>query len=270
MVQRVRTCHGFPVAPQLPEQFLSRFTATAQGRVHSRTLGEARPDAPPVVAVMGMAVSTYLLPALAGLTDWTRAHLVDLPGLAGSGPASAALDVPGHAAAVAAWLDAADPPPVVLVGHSSSTQIVAHVARLRPRRVAALVLASPTVDPALRTWPRVLGSWVLDSRFQLPGLQQVHRPEWRRAGARQIVHLISVHLRDHLEDTVPALRCPVLVLRGEADRMSTEPWARRLAELAPDGRFAAMPGPHTFVWHDPTAWCGPVRELAGHARAGIR
>ena len=92
-----------------------------------------------------MAVSEYLLPALTALSEHARTHLVDLSGLAGSGPATELLDVPGYAASVAAWLDDADLPPVVLIGHSSSTQVVARVAAQRPRRVCAVVLAGPTV-----------------------------------------------------------------------------------------------------------------------------
>jgi pimeloyl-ACP methyl ester carboxylesterase len=234
--------------------------------MRSRTLGTTGDEAPPVVAVQGMAVSEYLLPALTVLSDGAQTHLVDLPGLAGSGPATELLDVPGYAAAVTAWLDDAGLPPVVLVGHSSSTQVVARVAVQRPQRVCALVLASPTVDPAVRSWPRLIWQWRRDSQYPLPGLQQQHNPEWVRAGPRQLRNLVSVHLRDHLEDVIGAVRCPVLVLRGEHDKVSTESWARSLADLAPEGRFETVPGPHTFVWSHPAAWSAPIRGLATAAR----
>jgi pimeloyl-ACP methyl ester carboxylesterase len=251
---------GHRPPPKLPDEYLVRFTETPRGRMRSRILGEPGP-APPVVTVMGMAVSDYLLPALAALR-WTRSHLLDLPGLAGSGPRRTGLDVPGYAAAVAGWLDRADLPPVVLIGHSSGTQVAARAAVLRPDRIAALVLASPTVDPAYRSWPRVLLHWRLDSRFPMPGLADNHRPEWRRAGPRQIRHLISVHLADRLEDVVPEVRVPTLVIRGAQDRLLTRSWARRLADLARDGSFVELPGPHTFHWLDPTAWSEPIRKLA--------
>lgn len=246
----------------MPDEYLVRYTETPEGRIRHRTFGHHREQVPPVVSLMGMAVSDYLVPAVSTLAEWTQAHLVDLPGLAGSGPSQRSLDVPGYAEAVGAWLDAAELPPVVLVGNSSSTQIAAHVAAARPRQVCALVLASPTVDPRSRTWPRVLFFWRWDSRYPMPGLQQQHTPEWARAGMRQLVHLISVHLRDRIEEVVRRVRCPVLVLRGEHDKLSTRSWARRLAELAPDGRFDTMPGPHSFVWVAPAAWCEPIRELA--------
>jgi pimeloyl-ACP methyl ester carboxylesterase len=121
--------------PPSPDEYTVRFTDTRHGRIRSRTLGEPA-ESPPVVTVMGMAVSDYLLPAQAALT-WTRTHLLDLPGLAGSGDAPRRLEVPEYAEAVCDWLDAAGLPPVVLVGHSSGTQVAAHAAAARPELVAA-------------------------------------------------------------------------------------------------------------------------------------
>ena len=54
----------------------------------------------------------------------------------------------------------------------------------------------------------------------------------------------------------------MLVLHGDQDRLCTEAWARELAGLAPDGRFCAVPGAHSFVWTTPDAWSGPIQRLA--------
>lgn len=250
--------------PDLPGEYLVRHTATRYGRIRSRVLGTPG-HAPPVVTVMGMAVSDYLLPAQAALT-WTQTHLVDLPGTAGSDDAPHRLSVPEFASAVCDWLDAACLPPVVMAGHSSGTQVAAHVAAARPALVAATVLASPTVDPKARSVPRALYHWRRDAAYPMPGLAESHRPEWRRAGPRQLVHLLRAHLRDRLEDTVPRIRGPLLVLRGAEDRLSTQRWARHLADLAEDGRLVTVPGPHTFLWRDPAVWSEPVRELVAAVR----
>jgi pimeloyl-ACP methyl ester carboxylesterase len=251
--------------PDQPDQYLVRFTDTGYGRVRSRVLGTLG-DAPPVVTVMGMAVSSYLLPAQAALT-WTQTHLVDLPGLAGSDDPPRALEVPDFAEAVCEWLDAAGLPPVIMAGHSSGTQVAARVAAARPNLVAGTVLASPTVDPKARSVPRALYYWRRDSAYPMPGLEESHRPEWKRAGFRTMVHLLRAHLRDRLEDTVPRVRGPLLVLLGEDDRLCTERWARELADLAEDGRLVTVPGPHTFLWRDPAVWSAPLRELVAREPA---
>lgn len=250
--------------PEAPDEYLVRFTGTSLGRMRSRVLGTDT-GAPPVVTVMGMAVSDYLLPAQAAL-HWTRSHLVDLPGLAGSGEPPHPLAVTEYADAVCEWLAAAGLPRVIMAGHSSGTQVAAHAATRRPDLVAATVLASPTVDPKARSVPKALYYWRRDSAYPMPGLSDSHKPEWRRAGPRRIAHLMRTHLRDRLEDTVPRISGPVLVLLGREDRLCTERWARGLAESATDGRLVVVPGPHTFLWRDPAVWSAPLRDLATAVR----
>jgi pimeloyl-ACP methyl ester carboxylesterase len=245
------------------------FHPSPYGRIRSRAVGEVRPGVPELALVMGMAVSDYLLPGLAAFGSWTRAHLVDLPGYAGSGDPPRPLDVPGYGEAVAYWLDAVLPGPVVLAGHSSGTQVAARAALRRPQSVAGLVLASPTIDPVARSWTRLFVRWRLDGRHEPPGLSRSHRKEWKRAGVRRLLHTVRIHLADHLEDAVGAIELPLLVLRGREDRLSTRDWARQLAESSPAGRLVDMPGAHTFPWAEPEAWSAPVRafcsEVAGRA-----
>lgn len=245
----------------MPE-FVSSYQDTRFGRMRSRAVGSPRDGVPEVVLVQGMAVADYLLPGLAALGEWTRAHLVELPGFSGSGEPPHALDVVEFGDAAADWLEAAALRPVVLMGHSSGTQVAAHAALRRPQAVRAVVLASPTIDPRFRGWVRVLLAWHRDNRREPPDLDEAHKPERQRAGIRRVVHALRVHLADHLEDVVPQLRVPLLVLHGDQDRLCTERWARQLCHLAADGRFGSMPGPHSFPWTDPHAWSGPVRNLA--------
>ncbi|SNR56341.1 alpha/beta fold hydrolase [Blastococcus mobilis] len=71
-----------------------------------------------------------------------------------------------------------------------------------------------------------------------------------------------MHLADALEDVVPQVSVPVLVVHGDQDRLCTEQWARQLSELAPDGRFRSVPGAHSFVWTAPSAWSELIERLA--------
>jgi pimeloyl-ACP methyl ester carboxylesterase len=239
---------------------------TSAGRIRSRFVGELRDGVPEIVVVQGMAVADYLMPAVAELGQWTRAHLVELPGFAGSGEPTRRLDVPGYGGAVAEWLEVAGLGPVVLAGHSSGTQVAAQAAAQAGTgdsgRVLGVVLASPTVAPIARPLPRMLLQWRLDGRHEPPGLTGSHLREWRRAGLRGLVHLVRVHLRDHIEDALAALPVPLLVLRGTEDRLTTAAWARSLAAAVPSGRYLEVPGAHTFVWPYPQAWSAPVRRLA--------
>ncbi|MDK3256872.1 alpha/beta fold hydrolase [Blastococcus capsensis] len=132
----------------------------------------------------------------------------------------------------------------------------------RPPGVRGLVLASPTVDPGSRTLGGVLRAWYRDNRGNPADLADVHRPERRRAGLPRVVQAVRAHLADRLEDVVPQVQVPVLVLYGDRDLLCTEEWARSLSDRAPDGRFRTVAGAHSFPWTAPTAWSGPIRRLA--------
>ena len=248
--------------PELPREMLLRYTDVAEGRVRTRVLGAPRDGVPPVVVVQGMTVSDYLLPACAALGRWTQVHLLDLPGYAGSGQPTRRLEVRGYAEAVRHWLQVSGLGTSILVGHSSGTQVAAWTGVLAPQRVAAVALASPTVDPTVRSLPKLLLHWRLDARSPSPGLEASHLPEWKRAGPRGIAHLIKVHLDDRLEEQVAQLSMPVLALRGEQDRLSTDKWMNDLAGAAPNGEWVTVPGAHAFVWMYPDAWSAPLRRLA--------
>lgn len=254
-----------PTPPQLPREMLLRYTDVPEGRIRTRVLGERRPGVPPVVVVQGMAVSDYLLPACAVLGEWTQVHLLDLPGYAGSGQPTRWLDVRGYGEAVAHWLEASGIERSVVVGHSSGTQVAAWTGVLCQDRVAAVGLASPTVDPKARSLAKLLLYWRLDARSPSPGLELNHVPEWKRAGPRAIAHLVRVHLADPLEEQVARLAMPVLALRAEHDRLTTDDWLDSLTAVAPDADWVKLPGAHAFLWLDPQAWSAPLRRLAERA-----
>jgi pimeloyl-ACP methyl ester carboxylesterase len=247
--------------PQLPHDVATSYHDGVLGRMRSRAVGRSQPGVPEVVLVQGMAVADYLLPALAAFGQWTRAHLVELPGFGGSGEPPHELSVPQFGRAVGDWLTAQRLAPVVLAGHSSGTQIAAEAAAGH-RDVAGLVLASPTIDPVARGWVRLLTRWRLDGRHEPPGLTESHKPEWKRAGTRRLVHAVHGHLQHTLEDPLRRLTVPLLILRGIDDRLSTPDWARRLTAIVSDGTYVELPGAHSFPWRDPQAWSQPVHDFA--------
>ena len=246
----------------MPPDVELAYRPTSWGVMRSRVVGAPRDLAPEVVVVPGLAVANYLQPAVRELGAWTRAHLVELPGFSGSGEPPHPMDVSQLADALVQWLAASGLDRVVLAGHSCGTQVAARAAARRPLPVRALVLASPTIDPRFRSRRRVLLAWRRNDVLERRDLDQQHKPERQRAGWRRVAHALDVHLADALEEVVPQVPVPVLVLYGEQDRLCTEEWARRLSELAPDGRFRSVPGAHSFPWTAPRAWSEPIERLA--------
>ncbi|MEU4422429.1 alpha/beta hydrolase [Actinoplanes sp. NPDC024001] len=223
--------------------------------MRSRTLGTPRPGVPEIVLVPGLAVADYLLPGLAAWGEWTRAHLLELPGQAGSGEPPYELSVAEYSRAVTGWLAAHRPDPVILAGHSSGTQVVAEAAA-GAAEVAGLVLAGPMTDPAVRGRFPLAARWAVEGLTQPPALTATQATEWWRAGPRRLTHLVGIHRRHRIEDPLRRVTVPVLVLRGRRDRLCSAAWTRRL------GRQVEMPGAHCFPWSHPHAWSEPVRQLA--------
>jgi pimeloyl-ACP methyl ester carboxylesterase len=247
--------------PRLPDDLDIRFHDGVLGRVRSRSRGDRRDGVPELLLVHGMTACDYMLPGLAELSAWTRVHLIDLPGCGGSGEPPHELSVVEFATAVADWIGHARLTGVILVGHSSGTQVAAETAR-HTDTVAGVVLASPVFDPAYRGLIRTLWRWVVDLTREPASLERANRPERKRAGLRRLLHVLRVHRRFSLPDAITALRVPVLVIRGRDDALSTRPWARRLAQLAAEGSQVEVPGPHTFCWRYPRAWSPPIRAFA--------
>jgi pimeloyl-ACP methyl ester carboxylesterase len=252
------TCWGYLV----PTELVTAHCETPYGVMRSRSVGHTRAGCAEVVVVPGIGVSDYIVPGVTALGSWTRAHLVELPGYSGSGEPPHEMTVVEFGEALLAWLQTAGPDRTVLVGHSGGTQVAARAAARHPSNVRGLVLASPGIDPRFRSLGGVLRAWHRDNQREPPELGEAHKPERHRAGMRRVIHAVRAHLADRLEDVVPQIRMPVLVLFGEDDLLCTEDWARGLSASAGDGRFCLMPGAHSFPFSAPTAWSGPIRRLA--------
>lgn len=119
------------------------------------------PSGPRVILVHGTpgsatAWADYLLAPPPGL----ELVALDRPGFGRSGPEGALPGLAEQAAAVLALMPQ-DGRPVLLLGHSLGGAVVARVAADHPHRVAALVLLSASLDPALEsTHPmQHVGAW---------------------------------------------------------------------------------------------------------------
>lgn len=210
-----------------------------------------------VVIVPGLAVRTYAEPAVAAVA--ARGHRVDLapaPAWRGS-PA----DLERYGTRLARRLEQVGPVDL-LVGLSVGTQAAAAGAVDAGPTVRRLLLVSPTVDPVNRSWGRLLGRWVRgDPRAADPPLRE-QAADWTRAGVPRIVAGLRSALRTApLERLVPAVDAEVVVAHAEFDPLGRRSWAAGLAGAA-SGRLIDLAGaPHSWPYHDTTAFADLVEEL---------
>lgn len=219
---------------------------------------------PPVVLVPGLGALGYLVDALEGCGAWTRSFLLDVPGFGHRGPRAVhPPDVSSLAEAVRAWLDVVPRAPVVLAGHSTGAQIACRVAAARPERVRSLVLMSPVFPPAARRVTGLLRVLPGTVAHESPGEIRVTAPYFLRAG-RDLHRYLRSALREAPERLVDRVACPVLVVRGEHDALSPQPWVSELAARAPRGRWVTVPGAHNFPYRRGGLTSALIAEAARH------
>jgi pimeloyl-ACP methyl ester carboxylesterase len=231
-----------------------------------RVPGEAD-GVPPVVCVHGAGVSSReLRPLVADLGAYVPAWTVDLPGFGQSAKPAYPLGLTALADALADWLEAEDLPPACLAGCSFGCQLAVDVAVRYPERVCSLVLIGPTVDPVARSWPRLIGRWMRNSRREDPRMAPLNVADYREAGFRQVLTSFTAAMRDRVEDKLPYVAVPTLVVRGEYDRLVPQEWAEEVTRLTPSARLVVVPGmPHMIPFRGPAALVPVIREFIADA-----
>lgn len=131
---------------------------------------------------------------------------------------------------------------VTVVGHSFGCQVVAQFMRNRPERVVAVVLQAPSVDAAARTLHQQIRRIRVNSvRERATALEKISRRDYRRAGFARCWGPLRQSLEDAIEENVAAIDAPALVVCGGRDPVVPARWARRLADLLPQGKLLVIP-----------------------------
>jgi pimeloyl-ACP methyl ester carboxylesterase len=237
-------------------------------RMHARVSTVAvAADAPVVVLVHGIGVSSrYMVPTAIRLAETCRVYAPDLPGFGLSAKPSGVLDVPALADALAAWMRAVRLTRAALLGNSFGCQIIAEFGARHPTLVTRAVLQGPTMDPRARSAPRQILRWAFNSPFEPAGawtsLGSVVRQDYRDAGVRRVLATFRRALADRIEDKLPRLQVPTLVVRGARDPIVPQRWAEEAARLLPRGRLVVVPGAaHTMCFTSPDDLARVVRPF---------
>jgi pimeloyl-ACP methyl ester carboxylesterase len=217
----------------------------------------------PVVLVHGFGVSgTYMLPLARALGDRYSVLVPDLPGHGRSERPAEPLGIGGLAEALASCLDALGLERPALVANSLGCQVVTELAVRRPQRTGPLVLIGPTIDPERRQARRQVLAAVRDLAREPLSLLAVTAHDDAVMGPRALLATVRAAFADRIEERLPLIEQPVLVVRGERDPFVTADWAERAVALLRDGRLAVVPGaPHAVHYSRPDVVARLVAEL---------
>jgi 2-hydroxy-6-oxonona-2,4-dienedioate hydrolase len=234
-----------------------RFVAGGLG-IHAWTAGEGEP----VVLVHGFGVSgRYMLPLARSLARWFFVIVPELPGSGRSQKPPTPLGIGGLAEALAGYLDVLELERPAFVANSMGCQVITELAVQLPDRAGPLTLVGPTVDPdQRRARHQVLGGVRDLAREPLSLL--THPAQDGMKGIRTLLATARSALADRIEDRLPLIEQPTLVVRGSQDPFVSPAWADRVAALLPRSRLVVVPGePHAVHYTRPDLVGELVREL---------
>lgn len=198
----------------------------------------------------GQGRPVLLIHGLSGSEQWWRhnigplqaGHSVYVVDLAGYGAAhkQAALGVRAEAELVCAWIRAENLQHVTLVGHSMGGQIAIYVAAMEPERISGLVLACAS---------GLLKTSFYRTALQLPRAAFVGRKRFlprilfdaARAGPVNLWRSTNDLLKNNVQDILPKITAPTLVVWGERDPLVPLPLGRLLAEKIPHAALEVIP-----------------------------
>ncbi|MEO8336994.1 MAG: alpha/beta hydrolase [bacterium] len=201
-------------------------------RIHARVSPHFVVGRTPIVFVHGLGVSVrYLEPTMALLVAEHHVEGLDLPGFGRSGTPPEALDTRGLANALTAWLDVRGIGPAIFVGNSYGCQVIIEMAMQDPERVVGLVLNAPTMDPAHRTVGGQVLRVLADIPFEPFGLGWVVLRDYLRVGPLRLLTTLRYALVDRIEEKLPDIVAPTVVVCGAHDPVVTVAWAAEAARL---------------------------------------
>ena len=217
----------------------------------------------PVVLLHGLVVSgRYMVPALEKLAPFYPVYAPDLPGFGESEKPARALNLRGLADALAAWMRTVGLGSAALVGNSMGCQVIAELALRHPGLVERVVLQGPTMDPRGRNAPRQIGRLLLDTLREPPSLLPIEGLDLLRVGVGRSWRIFRYALEDAIEEKLPKVRVPALVVHGSRDPIAPQRWAEEVARLLPQGRLVVIPGAaHAANYSAPAEFVRAIRPF---------
>jgi pimeloyl-ACP methyl ester carboxylesterase len=146
-----------------------------------------------------------------------------------------------------------------MVGNSLGCQVIAEFGVRYPHRLPRAVLQGPTIDRYARSNLRQFGRFVRDLPRERVPEYFVNGHDYLRTGLHRGWETMQIALADRIEEKLPRLSMPVLIVRGAHDPIVSQRWVEELTLSLPNGRLIITPGAHTPNFSEPDSFAGVVR-----------
>jgi pimeloyl-ACP methyl ester carboxylesterase len=154
--------------------------------------------------------------------------------------------------------------PAAFVANSMGCQIATALAVARPDLVLSLALTGPTVDSRTHSLVRHVFRLAADAWFEPPRLSRIVISDYASFGLRPLLRQARYALDDRIEERLPRIDVPAVVVRGVHDTMCPPGWAQEAASLLPRGRLVTIAGAaHAVHFSHPREVADAIRGLPG-------
>jgi pimeloyl-ACP methyl ester carboxylesterase len=232
----------------------SRWTLVDGRKLHSRSSAHpAAGKAVPFLLIHGLVISSlYMIPLAECIAAEHEVHALDLPGFGRSDHPPEVLPVRELADAVLRWMSAMQIRQCHIVGNSLGCEVAAHVAVKAPDRVVTLTLIGPTVDPQAFAVVTQTVRLLRDALQEPISLWLNWAFDFCRAGLRRAFGTTREMFRDHIEQQLPHVTAPTLVIRGGSDPTVPQSAAVMLTRLLRRGELLVIESePHCVHYTNP-------------------
>ncbi len=232
----------------------SQYTIVDGLSMHARVSVEELPkDAPVVILVHGVVVSSrYMIPTAELLAPYYRVYAPDMPGYGESDKPQHVLELPELADTLARWMDAVGIEQATMLGNSFGCQIIVEFALRHGDRIERAILQGPTIDRHARNLPQQFWRFMVNAPLEDPSQTPIQVYDYWLAGLPRVARTIQISLSDRIEEKLPYVRVPTLVVRGKEDPVVSQQWAEEVVNLLPDARLVVIPGGgHTLNYSAP-------------------
>ncbi len=200
-------------------------------------------DAPTIVLVHGLSVSSgYMIPTAVRLAPHYHVYLPDLPGFGRSPKPPHILNVAELSDALASWMHTMKLPCATFLGNSMGCQVIVNLALRYPECINRAILVSPTMDPNALTIHQEAGRLLRDTPCEPPHFLPVLLREYALAGIPRTIRTLQYAFEDPMEQHLPDVHIPTLVVRGSRDPIVPQDWAEKVNCLLPDSQLIVVEG----------------------------
>jgi pimeloyl-ACP methyl ester carboxylesterase len=191
-----------------------------------------------------------MMPTARRLAPHRTVYAPDLPGYGRSRKPARPLNIAEMADVLARWMKSLAIDRAVLLANSIGCQVVIDLSLRCPEMVERLVLVSPTVDKEARTAHRSFARLLRDIPHERPSLAFIAMLDYLQAGLGRIALTFGYAIQDRVEERLPGVRAPALVVRGRLDAVVPERWAKEVNRLLPTSRLVVIQSAGHAVNHN--------------------